>query len=192
MGELYHARAVLRLHPAPRLHRRPQRYPPPVSKLKPPPRLCPCHSGRTYDACCAPYHRGLREPPDPTALMRSRYAAFALGEAEYLLRTLDAAHVDRALPRAELLRSLRGTRERLRYPSLVILDSRRTEGGGEVLFAAGVVERGKDQSFVELSDFAHDGAGWRYVSGILVPRAELGRAPEGLTIDAFLAIAGGY
>jgi SEC-C motif-containing protein len=43
---------------------------------------------------------------------------------------------------------------------------------------------------VELSDFAHDGTGWRYLSGILVPLAELGRAPEGLTIDAFLAIAG--
>lgn len=163
-----------------------------MSKPKPPPRLCPCHSGRTHDACCAPYHGGLREPPDPTALMRSRYAAFALGEAEYLLRTLDAAHADRALPRAELLRSLRGARERLRYPSLEILDSRQTADAGEVLFVAGVVERGKDQSFVELSDFANDGAGWRYVSGILVPLAELGRAPEGLTIDAFLAIAGGY
>ncbi len=163
-----------------------------MSKPKPPPRVCPCHSGRTYDGCCAPYHRGEREAPDATALMRSRYAAFALGEAEYLLRTLDEHHADRALPRAELLRSLRGARERLRYPSLAILDSRQGEGNAEVLFAAGILERGKDQSFVELSDFSHDGAGWRYASGILVPLAELGRAPEGLTIDAFLAIAGGY
>jgi SEC-C motif-containing protein len=142
------------------------------------------------EACCAPYHRGDREAPDPVALMRSRYAAFALGEAEYLVRTLHGEHPDRALPRADLVRSLRGAKERLRYPSLAILDQRRGQGTGEVLFAAGIVEHGRDCSFVELSDFAHDGAGWRYLSGILLPLAELGRAPEGLTIDAFLAVAG--
>jgi SEC-C motif-containing protein len=162
------------------------------TKPKPPPRVCPCHSGRTYDACCAPYHHGEREAPDPETLMRSRYAAFSLGEAEYLVRTLDEGHADRGLPRAELIRSLRGARDRLRYPSLTILDSRHGGGTGEVLFAAGVTDGSRDQSFVELSDFAHDGTGWRYVSGILLPRSELGRPAEGLTIEAFLAIAGGY
>jgi SEC-C motif domain protein len=155
---------------------------------------CPCHSGLGYEACCAPYHRGDREAPDPAALMRSRYAAFARGEAEYLVRTLHADHADLAQPRADLMRSLRAAKERLRYPSLTILEapeSPSTAGGtGEVLFAAGLVERGRDCSFVELSDFAHDGTGWRYLSGILVPLTELGRAPEGLTIEAFLALAG--
>lgn len=165
---------------------------PQKSKPSPPPRVCPCHSGRTYDACCAPYHRGEREAPDPVALMRTRYAAFALGEAEYLVRTLHEEHADRALPRADLLRSLRGARDRLRYPSLTILDSRQGGGSGEVLFWAGITEGGRDQSFVELSDFAHDGTGWRYLSGILIPVSELGRSPEGLTIDSFLALAGGY
>ncbi len=159
----------------------------------PPPRLCACWSGVTYDACCAPYHRREREAPDPVALMRSRYAAFALGEAEYLLHTLHEEHADRLLPRGDLLRSLRGAKDRLRYPSLAILDQRRTGGAAEVLFAAGIVERGRDASFVELSDFEHDGAGWRYRAGILVPLAELRGAPAGLlglTIDAFLALAG--
>jgi hypothetical protein len=45
-------------------------------------------------------------------------------------------------------------------------------------------------SFVELSDFERDADGWRYLSGIMVPVAELGREPTGLTIDAFLALAG--
>ena len=161
-------------------------------KPSPPPRLCACCSGRTYDVCCAPFHEGEREAPDPVALMRSRYAAFAMGEADYLLHTLHEDHADRRLPRADLLRSLRGARERLKYPSLAVLDSRSGGGSGEVLFCAGLYEGGRDQSFVELSDFAHDGVGWRYVSGILVPVSELGRAPDGLTIDAFLAIAGGY
>lgn len=157
-----------------------------------PPRVCPCHSGKTYDACCKPFHAGEREAPDPVSLMRSRYAAFALGEAEYLVHTLHEDHADRRLPRADLIRSLRGARDRLRYPSLAILDSRAGGGTAEVLFAAGLFEGKRDQSFVELSDFAHDGEGWRYVSGILVPLSQLGRSTEGLTIEELLRIAGGY
>ncbi len=159
-------------------------------KATAPPRACPCWSGLTYEACCAPYHRGAREAPGPAELMRSRYAAFARGEAEYLVRTLHADHPDRALPRADLMRSLRAAKDRLRYPSLTVLAESRAGSTAEVLFAAGLVESGRDCSFVELSDFAHDGAGWRYLAGILVPLAELGRAPEGLTIEAFLALAG--
>jgi SEC-C motif-containing protein len=122
--------------------------------------------------------------------MRSRYSAFALGEAEHLWRTLDASHPDRAAPRDHLARGLRAQKGHRRYPKLVILDSRVHGKTAEVLFFAGVTERGQDGSFVELSDFAHDGEGWRYVSGVLVAREALGREPEGLLIDEFLAIAG--
>jgi SEC-C motif-containing protein len=119
--------------------------------------------------------------------MRSRYAAFALGEAEYLWRTLHEDHPDRAGAREAALRSLRGAKDRLRYMSLSILDSRRGGGEGQVLFCAGVFERGQDRSFVELSDFLHDGTGWRYLSGVTVPLGALGRSPEGLTIAEFSA-----
>lgn len=45
--------------------------------------LCPCGTGRDYAACCGRYHAG--EPaPDAEALMRSRYSAFVLGDADYL------------------------------------------------------------------------------------------------------------
>ena len=44
---------------------------------------CPCQSGRPYDQCCGPCHRG--EPaPTPEALMRARYSAYALGDAAYV------------------------------------------------------------------------------------------------------------
>ena len=51
---------------------------------------CPCGSGRAYGACCGRFHGG-EEPPDAEALMRSRFAAFARGEYEYLWRTLDGS-----------------------------------------------------------------------------------------------------
>jgi SEC-C motif-containing protein len=154
------------------------------------PRPCPCHSGLDHDACCGPYHRGEREAPDPVALMRSRYAAFALGDAPYLWRTLHEDHEDRGRPRDQALRALREAKDRRRYASLAILDSRRRGRTAEVLFCAGIFERGVDCTFVELSDFAHDGVGWRYVSGVLLPLAALGRPAEGLDIEGFLAIAG--
>lgn len=45
---------------------------------------CPCGSGRPYGACCGPIHAGA---PAATAeaLMRSRFSAFARGDAAYLL-----------------------------------------------------------------------------------------------------------
>lgn len=49
--------------------------------------LCPCGSDKDYAECCALYHDQVTNAPTPETLMRSRYAAFALGDAEYLLST---------------------------------------------------------------------------------------------------------
>lgn len=48
---------------------------------------CPCGSGRALDDCCGPYIDGATPAPTAEALMRSRYAAFALGRADYLRAT---------------------------------------------------------------------------------------------------------
>lgn len=149
---------------------------------------CPCNSGHDYRACCGPLHRGHREAVSAVALMRSRYAAFALGEAEYLWRTLHADHEDRARPRELVVPALADARRTLRYMGLAILDAREDGGEAEVLFSATIFERGHDRSFVELSRFLHDGEGWRYLSGVTVPTARLGRDPAGLTIAAFSAL----
>jgi SEC-C motif-containing protein len=47
---------------------------------------CPCHSGEKYKKCCQPYHKGIF-PSNALRLMRSRYSAFALGLAEYIMHT---------------------------------------------------------------------------------------------------------
>ncbi|GIF78021.1 YchJ family protein [Asanoa siamensis] len=48
---------------------------------------CPCRSGRSYDECCGPLHRGAAVAATAEQLMRSRYSAFAVGDTDYLLRT---------------------------------------------------------------------------------------------------------
>lgn len=48
---------------------------------------CPCLSGEQYADCCGRYHRGEAEAPTAEQLMRSRYSAFVVLDAGYLLRT---------------------------------------------------------------------------------------------------------
>jgi len=119
--------------------------------------------------------------------MRSRYAAYARGEAEYTWTTLHPDHEDRARDRDEVLAEIREARRRFRYMALTVLDRAPpdAEGVARVLFVARVFERGRDRSFVERSDFLHDGTGWRYLSGTAVPTARLELEVRTLTLATF-------
>jgi SEC-C motif-containing protein len=145
------------------------------------PRDCPCFSGKRYVACCAPYHRAEREAESPQLLMRSRYAAFALGLGAYLARTLATTHDDLALPQEDLVRQLSRARERQRFLGLRILRTEDAGDTGEVMFYARIFEKGVDLSFVELSQFVREGAAWRYASGTLVRKGDLPAEVEALT-----------
>ncbi len=47
---------------------------------------CPCGSGVKYKKCCRPYHQG-KLAPDALTLMKSRYSAYAAGDARYIIET---------------------------------------------------------------------------------------------------------
>jgi SEC-C motif domain protein len=66
--------------------------PPPPGPDLPPGRApfegnCPCLSGEQYGDCCGRFHRGEADSPTAVQLMRSRYSAFVVLDAAYLLRT---------------------------------------------------------------------------------------------------------
>jgi len=151
------------------------------------PDLCPCGSNVLYKSCCGPLHKGEREAPDAESMMRSRYAAYAKKVIPYLITTLHSRHEDRAIPEAELLKLLATAARNQRYMGLTILDRRgpNPEGVAEVLFHARVFERGHDFSFVERSEFAHDGTGWRYVHGDTVPVGKVQGELGALTLATF-------
>lgn len=113
--------------------------------------------------------------------MRSRYAAFALGEGRYLVDTLAKTHADHADPNLE--QTLARVKHEARYMGLLILHA----STDEVLFFARIFMRGVDRSFVELSHFIHEEGRLRYASGIVAPRSEFGSDPKDLTREAFLA-----
>lgn len=115
--------------------------------------------------------------------MRSRFAAFAIADAEYLWRTLHPDHEERALPKEDVIRALKAAARACKYMRLTILEAK----GSEVLFRASVFEKGKDRSFIELSTFAKEGSAWRYLTGIARDASEAGEPGDarGLTIDSF-------
>jgi SEC-C motif-containing protein len=115
----------------------------------------------------------MQEAPTPEALMRSRFAAFALGQGEYLVLTLASSHPDRARPPEELARELSRLRQRQRFTGLRIVHAASSGDTGEVLFLAYIFERGVDRSFGERSTFVREAGRWRYLSGEFVPVEEL-------------------
>jgi SEC-C motif-containing protein len=125
---------------------------------------CGCGSKLAYRDCCERFHEGL-EPPDPQALVKARFCAFALGKADFLWKTLHPSHPLRSREEGSVLRELRQARETLRYREVIVHDSRIDGAHGRVVFTARVFRSGRDMSFVELSEFEHIEGGWRYLAG---------------------------
>ena len=48
---------------------------------------CPCGSQKAYEECCEPLHKGKAIATTAEQLMRSRYAAYATHELDYLFNT---------------------------------------------------------------------------------------------------------
>jgi SEC-C motif-containing protein len=120
---------------------------------------CPCTSGAPYGACCGPIHRGDMRAPTAERLMRSRFAAYARGDAAYLARSWHPS----TRP-AELV--LDAT---VRWFRLTILHTE--EGGpqdaaGVVEFEAAYRHEGARGSQRETSRFARHAGSWVYVDAL--------------------------
>jgi SEC-C motif-containing protein len=117
---------------------------------------CPCGTGRDLADCCGRFLAGRAEAPTAEQLMRSRYTAFARGDAAYLTTTWHP-----------------GTR-----PRRVVVDPRQrwvgldvlAVTGGGMLAAEGTVEfvarserDGVPAELHEVSAFTKVGGAWRYV-----------------------------
>lgn len=49
--------------------------------------VCPCGSGEAFMECCQKYILGYETAPTALALMRSRYSAYVVKNADYLIAT---------------------------------------------------------------------------------------------------------
>ncbi|RYV51274.1 YchJ family protein [Pengzhenrongella frigida] len=123
---------------------------------------CPCLSGQTYDECCGRLHRGESTALTAELLMRSRFSAFAVGDADYLRRTWHPTTRPRDLT---LDADLRWYRLDILAASLGgILD---TEGTVEFrAYYRGPFGPGSQH---EVSRFVRTGGEWVYLDGVGQP-----------------------
>lgn len=77
---------------------------------------CPCGRMSAFEDCCGAIHAGGRPAITAEDLMRSRYSAFAVGEADYLRRSWDPDQVPGTI--------------RLRDEQWIGLEIHGTTGGG--------------------------------------------------------------
>ena len=122
-------------------------------------RPCPCGSVQAYGDCCGRLHRGETTAATAEQLMRSRFSAFSVGDAAYLLRTW---HPTTRPARLTLDPRQRWTR----------LDLLSTEQGGlfdtvgTVEFRAHYRESGRPGALHEHSRFVRDDGNWVYLDAV--------------------------
>jgi SEC-C motif-containing protein len=125
---------------------------------------CPCHSGRRAKSCCAPTLKG-RPAATPEDLMRSRFAAYALGAVGHVMATTHADsphHQDNATDWAVELRKFCAT---MSFDGLTIHESGEAGPRGFVHFTAQLSQEGADRSFSERSSFRRVEGRWLYDRG---------------------------
>lgn len=133
---------------------------------------CPCGSQQTYQQCCAKYHQGDLAPT-PESLMRSRYAAYALGDMGYIKRTM------RGQPLTDFDEDKIGVwAKSVAWLGLEVLGFEHVSAKlGYVTFKAHYRAQGAQQTIHERSEFRYDGNQWFYVAGVPdpLPRKKPGR-----------------
>lgn len=119
---------------------------------------CPCRKmseAVTYADCCRHYHRGAAAPT-PEALMRSRYAAFAVHNAAYLLATWHASTRPATI-------EFEAGRE---WYMLKVIKAAEMGETGTVSFLARSRLGGRIWALEEVSRFVREGGRWYYVEGL--------------------------
>jgi SEC-C motif-containing protein len=121
---------------------------------------CPCRKKSEttgYAECCEPYHAGLRHAATAEALMRSRYAAFALNKSAYLLATWHPTTRPAHLP-------LDGSDE---WVQLRVLAASTDGDTAVVEFIARSRHGGHIASLHEVSRFVREDGQWFYLDGTI-------------------------
>ena len=119
---------------------------------------CPCESGRNYAKCCGALHAGHAIAETALQLMRSRYSAFALGDADYLASSW---HPDTRPPELTIDVNQRWIGLKIKSVSLGGPD----DNEGSVGFIARYKVQGKAHRLQEDSRFRRLDGRWYYLDG---------------------------
>jgi len=132
--------------------------------------FCPCGSQQTYELCCQPYHSGSARAETALVLMCSRYSAFVLELADYLILTTAPSQ-----RKSSDLIDLKATFQQLKWQDLKILNTelgQAKDQHGFVEFRASYSEADNQVHVLqERSHFVKEQGNWFYVRGWLRPES---------------------
>ena len=127
---------------------------------------CPCCSGKNYTHCCEPIHNGLKKATTPEELMRSRYAAFAKIEVDYLLATSHPS-----IRSGFTKTSIKQWASENKWQKLEIIRSNNNKTTGMVEFKAYYKSpTNRNEIHHELSGFEKEQSIWYYKTGEINPK----------------------
>lgn len=122
---------------------------------------CPCHSGKKYKKCCQKYHKGAL-PPTAPLLMRSRYSAYACGNANYIMDTTHPKNSDYTEDRKTWREEILSFGTHTQFLDLRITESTEGEEESFVTFEAEL----SSGLLKERSRFLKENGRWYYVEGV--------------------------
>lgn len=131
---------------------------------------CPCCSGKPYQECCQRYHLG-KAAETALVLMRSRYSAYALKDADYIMATTHENNSQYNKNRAKWSKQILEFAAKTQFIKLEILAFQEGEIDAYVTFVAYLKQQKKDVTFTERSRFLKQQGRWFYLSGTTLPGA---------------------
>ena len=137
---------------------------------------CPCCSGKQYSVCCQPFLNGEALPLSAEQLMRSRYTAYATGNAVYLTETWHASQRSVDLT-ARLSESFAGTT--WLGLNVTCCNHGIHENEAFVTFFARYREKERESAIAERSRFLREEGRWYYVDGTAPAIGRNDRCPCG-------------
>lgn len=125
--------------------------------------ICKCGNALSLESCCLPLINNQKIATTPELLMRSRYTAYALGQIDYIAKTmaknaLEGFNYENAVDDVRLFKWLK----------LDIINSSNESNYGVVEFKAWYRLDGKKYLLHEISQFELIDGIWFYVDGKMI------------------------
>ena len=123
---------------------------------------CPCGSKNKYKKCCLIFHKGAK-PKTALLLMKSRYSAYAVGNATYIVNTTHKNNSDHIEDIKAWKESIKIFCKNTEFLDLEILDFVEGEEEAFVTFRASL----SSGDMTEKSRFLKVDNRWLYENGII-------------------------
>jgi SEC-C motif-containing protein len=119
--------------------------------------ICYCGNHLPFEDCCQPYIKGTKTALTAEDLMRSRYSAYAIGDANYLIKTTHSS-TRKNHKKSDILEWSKSNK----WNHLEVLEATETT----VTFKAHYTDnRRQTRVHLEKSTFVFEDGNWFYVDG---------------------------